>query len=219
MIGERIKQIRNEKGLSQQAFADILSTSSGYICDVEKGKSIPGGALLSSLRREFNVDINWLLTGEGQAPEKRPSPIIAKLDREVGPLDEKDQKDVLKYAQEKRERAELKAAAGRLRQLDPTTVTQGGAIAVNLLNTLALPPMIILAMVGYNLISGAMALCLFSKMYILYIPVLVSLFIYWRTWFIFLKSKYVSFANFGNIGIGGSARKGMGSRLSQKKYG
>lgn len=66
MIGARIKQLRKEKSLSQKAFADLLSTSSGYISEVESGKTMPGGNFFISLKRALDVDINWLLTGEGE---------------------------------------------------------------------------------------------------------------------------------------------------------
>jgi len=65
MIGFHIKKIRKEKKMSQQSFADKLSTSSGHISDIENGKKIPGGSFFISLKREFNVNINWILTGQG----------------------------------------------------------------------------------------------------------------------------------------------------------
>jgi transcriptional regulator with XRE-family HTH domain len=64
MIGERIKQLRMKKGLSQQALAKRLGTSSGYISELEQGKKMPGAELLLSLKREFDVDLNWLVASE-----------------------------------------------------------------------------------------------------------------------------------------------------------
>lgn len=86
MLGDRLKQIRKEKGLSQKAFADPLATSSGYISEVEQGKKTPGSEFLLSLSRVWKVSIDWLLTGEGSPymdtslPDRMDEgPVIAEL--------------------------------------------------------------------------------------------------------------------------------------------
>ncbi|MEI6827080.1 MAG: helix-turn-helix transcriptional regulator [Desulfuromonadales bacterium] len=56
--------MRRERGLLQKAFAALIGTSQGYICDIEKGKKSPGSEFLVSLRRVLGVDLNLLLTGE-----------------------------------------------------------------------------------------------------------------------------------------------------------
>lgn len=63
-LGTRLNQIRKDKGLSQQALAAMLNTSSGYISEIEQGKKMPGSEFLLSLRRVFGVDLNWFLAGE-----------------------------------------------------------------------------------------------------------------------------------------------------------
>ena len=65
MIGVRLKKIRKEKGLSQKTLAELLETSSGYISEIEQGKTTPGGKFFHSLNRALLVSIDWLLTGEG----------------------------------------------------------------------------------------------------------------------------------------------------------
>lgn len=62
-LGERLKEIRLTQKLTQQRFADILKTSVSFICEIEAGKKPPGCDLLISLKRKFNVDIDWLLEG------------------------------------------------------------------------------------------------------------------------------------------------------------
>lgn len=66
MLGERLKWVRKDKGLTQQAFAKPLSTSSGYISEVEQGKKSPGSDFLLSLMRVYRISVDWLLNGEGQ---------------------------------------------------------------------------------------------------------------------------------------------------------
>lgn len=78
--------LRNRKGLTQKGLAAALSTSQSYICSLEQDKQVPGGEILLSLKRFFNVDIDWLLTGEmeGEADiyvqePSKDSPEIAEL--------------------------------------------------------------------------------------------------------------------------------------------
>lgn len=69
MIGERLKKIRKEKGLTLKELAELIPSSPGFISEVENGLKTPGGDFILSLKRIFDVDLNWLLTGEeGLAP-------------------------------------------------------------------------------------------------------------------------------------------------------
>jgi phage repressor protein C with HTH and peptisase S24 domain len=58
--------LRIHNNLNQKNFASELNTSSGYISEVETGKTLPGCGFLFLLKRVFNVDANWLLTGQGE---------------------------------------------------------------------------------------------------------------------------------------------------------
>lgn len=65
-MDERIKQLRRELGVTQQAFADRLRISRNNIAGYEVGKSEPGDAVISLICREFNVNEIWLRTGVGE---------------------------------------------------------------------------------------------------------------------------------------------------------
>lgn len=39
MLGIRIKQIRKEKGFTQQRFAKPIGVTAAFICDIEKGQT------------------------------------------------------------------------------------------------------------------------------------------------------------------------------------
>ena len=72
MIGPRVKQFRKEKNLSQQVFADLLSTSSGYISEIEKGKTTPGAKFFQSLKKAFpSANIEWIITGIGEMDSRQ----------------------------------------------------------------------------------------------------------------------------------------------------
>lgn len=65
LLAKRIKRIRNLLDLTQVEFARKIDTASGYLSEIEKGKSNPGFLLLINISNIFNVNINYLFFGEG----------------------------------------------------------------------------------------------------------------------------------------------------------
>ena len=60
-IGKRIKEIRLDRGLSQQRMGEILSVSQDTISLWEKGKSVPTAEYLISIARNFEVSVDYVL--------------------------------------------------------------------------------------------------------------------------------------------------------------
>ncbi|MBP1578987.1 MAG: helix-turn-helix transcriptional regulator [Oscillospiraceae bacterium] len=65
-IGERIKQIRQDRKLSQQEFAEKLSVSRSFISRVEHNKENPSETLLKLISWSFECDFDWLTNGSGK---------------------------------------------------------------------------------------------------------------------------------------------------------
>lgn len=65
-IGERIKQIRKGKCLTQQAIADKLGLKRQTIAAYEIGTVTPSDRTILDICREFDVRESWLRTGEGE---------------------------------------------------------------------------------------------------------------------------------------------------------
>lgn len=63
---ERIKKLRESQGLTQQKFADEIGTSRNNIAGYESGKRCPSAGMISSICKTFNVNEQWLRTGEGE---------------------------------------------------------------------------------------------------------------------------------------------------------
>jgi transcriptional regulator with XRE-family HTH domain len=64
-FGSRFKEIRKQLGFSQSEFAEIINISQGFLSDLEKDKKICGSNVLLELKKNFNININWLLAGYG----------------------------------------------------------------------------------------------------------------------------------------------------------
>lgn len=65
-MNERIKKIRKEVGLTQQEFAEAIKVKRNTVATYEMGRSIPSDAAISLICRAFDVNEEWLRTGEGE---------------------------------------------------------------------------------------------------------------------------------------------------------
>ena len=62
-IGERIKEARQERGLSQEELAQIINSTKSAISRYESGKRQPRIEQLKSIASALDVDVNWLMNG------------------------------------------------------------------------------------------------------------------------------------------------------------
>ncbi|MCC7438919.1 MAG: helix-turn-helix transcriptional regulator [Armatimonadetes bacterium] len=70
-IGLRFKQVRQVLRLTMVALAERIGTTNGYISQIESGKTLVSIPLLISLKQVFGVNVDWLLTGQGEMFEQR----------------------------------------------------------------------------------------------------------------------------------------------------
>ena len=63
---ERIVKLRKSLGYSQQEFADKLNIKRGTIANYDCGRNEPIDAVINLICMEFNVNSNWLRSGEGE---------------------------------------------------------------------------------------------------------------------------------------------------------
>jgi len=64
-IGDRIKLIRHNLGLSVAKFSIIIEEKNYKIRDCESGKQKVPNDILEKIGLHFHIDLNWLLTGKG----------------------------------------------------------------------------------------------------------------------------------------------------------
>jgi transcriptional regulator with XRE-family HTH domain len=62
-IGQRIKELREERGLSQEKFGKMLEVTQQYVGALESGKRNPGRALVFMISRKFGVPEEWVREG------------------------------------------------------------------------------------------------------------------------------------------------------------
>lgn len=65
-ISHRINEIRRQKKLSQVDFSAALGATQASISQYESGRRIPDTGFLTKLCSVYNVNLTWLLTGEGE---------------------------------------------------------------------------------------------------------------------------------------------------------
>lgn len=61
----RIKKIRLESGLSQEAFGKRIKIRRSSVSKIETGENSPSDQTISLICKEFSVNEEWLRTGEG----------------------------------------------------------------------------------------------------------------------------------------------------------
>lgn len=64
-MGNRIKELRQALGLTQQEFADRIGVKRGAIANYEIGRNASDTAV-ALICREFGVSEHWLRTGDGE---------------------------------------------------------------------------------------------------------------------------------------------------------
>ena len=95
-IKDRIKTIRKELGLTQTEFANRLSLSQNFIAQVESGKKNVSERTVSDICREFNVNEDWLRTGEG-SQNKETDIEFGQMCADIGINDPRAREAIEKY--------------------------------------------------------------------------------------------------------------------------
>jgi len=66
-IKDRIILFRLSQNLNQLNFAKKINISRSTMCEIENGKNVPSTSCLLAIAKNFdNVDIEWLITGNGK---------------------------------------------------------------------------------------------------------------------------------------------------------
>ncbi len=63
-FGMRLKELREQKGMSMMAFGAAIGTSASRVKDWEKGKNAPSAAWIARISDRFNVSTDELILGD-----------------------------------------------------------------------------------------------------------------------------------------------------------
>lgn len=65
-MNERLKHIRKALKLSQSEFGEVIGIQKSAVSKLERGETSLTNANIKTICREFDVNENWLRTGEGE---------------------------------------------------------------------------------------------------------------------------------------------------------
>jgi len=71
-IGEKIKQLRTEKNLTQPQLAEAIGIEQSYLSKLENDKSIPSADIFQAVLRGLSVDVGTFLQGVDEAIVRGP---------------------------------------------------------------------------------------------------------------------------------------------------
>jgi transcriptional regulator with XRE-family HTH domain len=80
-IGIRIRKIRKALGYTQVQMVSYFEIGRANYSRLEKGEIFPSATLLNTLRREFQVSLDWLITDEGEMffSKKQKAELVRRL--------------------------------------------------------------------------------------------------------------------------------------------
>ncbi len=77
-IGKRIREVREAEGLKQEELAKLTDITPPQISFYENGINAPSVLFMEQLSLKFNVDLTWLVTGQGARRAK-----LGERDKEI----------------------------------------------------------------------------------------------------------------------------------------
>lgn len=81
---DRLKKLRRDLGITQTEFARRIGSVQNTITGYESGRRSPSGPVLAAICKEFNVNEEWLKTGEGEMYNPDASAELELLAKKYG---------------------------------------------------------------------------------------------------------------------------------------
>ncbi len=91
-FGERLKQIRMDRNMSQEELATILETSKQVISRYENNQRSPKISIVEEYSKKLGVDINYLLGDEKKPESDSPDIELSKEEKDLFRLVPPDRK-------------------------------------------------------------------------------------------------------------------------------
>lgn len=94
--GERIREVRTSLKLTLESFGSKLGVTKVAISNIEKGNRNLTEQMATSICREYNVNYDWLMDGEGDMFSDLPQTILDELCKQYD-CDELDRSLIEEY--------------------------------------------------------------------------------------------------------------------------
>ena len=88
MLGENIKILRKQKGLSQETLSQQLNVVRQTVSKWEKGLSVPDAEMLNTISELFEVPVSTLLGNTIEEPEKASDSAVEEVAKQLAILNE-----------------------------------------------------------------------------------------------------------------------------------
>ena len=89
LLGERIKQQRMIKGVTQEKFAEYMNVSVGYVSQIERGITKISLERLVATARYLDVSVSYLLEGTDRSEKKYLKSEFDQLTCQLTPYEKK----------------------------------------------------------------------------------------------------------------------------------
>lgn len=77
--GERVREIRKELGLTLEKFGEKLGVKKNAISQLENGRNALTDQMVKAICREYNVNYDYLMDGEGEMFDDLPQTVLDEL--------------------------------------------------------------------------------------------------------------------------------------------
>ena len=99
-IGERIKMIRDDNNMTMQAFGERIASDSAAVSRIEKNQRKATAKTIKLICKEFNINEDWLINGEGEMYNKPKSDEVGymRLLAEIAAIKDEEVRKLLEKA-------------------------------------------------------------------------------------------------------------------------
>ena len=97
-MNNRIKEVREKKGMTQEAFGEKLGVARNTVANYENGNRTPSKSVIRSICREFRIREDWLVNGV-EPMEDDSDLSFSDICMKIGVSDEKARNAIIQYWQ------------------------------------------------------------------------------------------------------------------------
>lgn len=103
-LNERITLVRDSKAMKQKDFAELLNVPRSSLSEIESGKRSASIDVIIGISTHFkDINLDWLLTGEGEVYREKIEPHEEKVLELYSALSDNQRREILSAIEEKQQ--------------------------------------------------------------------------------------------------------------------